>query len=258
MERSAWRLIVSGENPPSFNMGLDYALWESARKGEAPVTLRFYRWKPASVSLGYRQAPEKLLNLSFCRQQRVPIVQRPTGGSALFHDLELTYSFTARAEAHPLFTSPVTSYLGICQALGQGLKRLGINLQVRGFSSGTEPTFSNQACFNLATRHDLLVDGRKIVGSAQRRDRTSFLQHGSILLSLRKSLWEQIFLQPVDFSRIVSLSELLEVLPQEKQLILHLKEGFQEFFHCQFLQGSPTAAEDQQARHYALSRFPPL
>ncbi|MCM8757061.1 MAG: lipoate--protein ligase family protein [Candidatus Omnitrophica bacterium] len=248
-------MVLSGDGGPAFNMGLDYAFWQSVKQRRSPPTLRFYQWKPASVSIGYRQSPEKLVNVSFCHSVGIPIVSRPTGGSALFHDLEIPYSFTAGQTDHSCFASPLSSYLAICAGLSTGLKLLGINAEVRGYSSSEEPTFSQKDCFSLSSRHDLVVKGKKIVGSAQKRDRFSFLQHGAILLAIRKEWWQKIFIQKVDFSAITCVSDHISSTPEPKVILDCLVRGFSQVFQKKFLVLSPTEEEIQQAKHYASTFF---
>jgi len=245
-----WRLIISGEVLPKENMATDYALWQSASSKKAPPTLRFYQWSPSSVSLGYNQSPHKVVNMDFCKDRNIPVVKRPTGGSAIFHDLELTYSFCGNVDDHPSFASPFGSYLAVCQGIIKGLKKLGLSLKVRGFSEGKEPSYTSRDCFSLSSRHDLVVDGKKLVGSAQRRNKDAFLQHGSILLDIRKDLWDNIFIEKVDFTKITTLQELLPVIPALESLIIYLKQGFEEVFDVSFEEGELTAEEKAKAVDY--------
>jgi lipoyl(octanoyl) transferase len=229
-----WRLIISGARPPLENMETDYRLWQSAAKKESPPTLRFYQWNPSAVSLGYNQDAEKVINTEFCKTSNIPVVKRPTGGSAIFHDAELTYSFCSNVDEHPSFTSPLGSYLAVCRGIVNGMKRTGIRLEVRGFSEGKEPSFTGRDCFSLSSRHDLVYGNSKVVGSAQRRNKNAFLQHGSILLAIRRDLWENIFIEEVDFSKIISLNELMEKKVPLNYLIEIMKEGFKDAFNVEF------------------------
>jgi len=98
-----WRLIINGKENPSINMGIDFALWKSVSEGKSPPVLRFYQWMPSSVSIGYNQNPERLIDIDFCKKNNIHCVKRPTGGSAIFHDIELTYSFSATTFSFFLF-----------------------------------------------------------------------------------------------------------------------------------------------------------
>jgi len=229
-----WTLIISGKKDPFLNMEIDFNMWHSVREKKSFPILRFYQWDPPSVSLGYNQSPEKIVDTQFCKKNNIPIVKRPTGGSAIFHDIELTYSFASNICFSSSFYNPTSSYFSICEAIKKGIEKIGIQLEIRGFSDGKEPSFTNKACFTLSSKHDLVYKGKKIIGSAQRRDKYSFLQHGSILLSIRKNLWERIFIEKLDFEKISSLDEILKEKFKIEQLIECLKNGFEEFFGIKF------------------------
>ncbi|HOJ31262.1 MAG TPA: biotin/lipoate A/B protein ligase family protein [bacterium] len=228
-----WLYVITQDVSPQMNMALDSIMWNKVKQYPDTAILRFYTWKPSGVSLGAHQKPENLVNVSFCKQNNIPVVARITGGSAIFHDREITYSFSATND-EKVFSGPITSYEKICGALKTGLEKLGIRVQWRGVSKGKEPSFTDRDCFSLSTRHDLVVDDRKIIGSAQRKDRTSFLQHGSLLIEIQKHLWEKIFLAKPDFSKIISMSEILSNVPDFDTLIKVLKNGFEQFFESDF------------------------
>jgi len=221
------RLIICENYDPFFNMAFDYFFWKKCQDRENLPVLRFYKWNPSSVSTGYNQDHEKLVNIEFCKKNKIPIVRRPTGGSVLFHDIEITYSFCANLNHHPSFSMPSSTYFIISNGIIKGIEKTGINLKIRGLSDGKEPSFTDFACFSLSSRHDIVFENKKIVGSAQRRNKFSFLQHGSILIDINKDLWENIFLQKVNFSKIGYLKDFLGKVEEEK-LIKFLKEGFKE------------------------------
>ena len=228
-----WKLLISGSGEPSLNMGIDYFLWEKTGDENFPPVLRFYTWKVPSVSTGYNQSPEKLININFCLENKFPMVRRPTGGSVIFHDLELTYSFCANCKYYKDFSSPFKSYILICKGIIKGMEKMGLRPEIRGVSEGKEPSYTTRDCFSLSSKHDITFEGKKIVGSAQRRNRKSFLQHGSILIDIRKNLWENIFLHKPDFSKVGSLKEFGVEVGKEK-LIEFLKTGFEEVFEIEF------------------------
>ena len=233
MKKIKFLFTFTKDLTPQMNMALDSVMWEMAKKTPEIAVLRFYTWKPSGVSLGANQKPESLVNIEFCRKNNIPIVARVTGGSAIFHDREITYSFSS-VNDEEIFVGPLTSYEKICGALSQGLKKLGIDAQWRGQSKGKEPSLTDRDCFSLSSRHDLVIDGRKIIGSAQRKDRISFLQHGSLLVDIKKELWEKIFLQKPDFTKIVSLSELLQEPIDLRHIVSVLVRGFEDFFQTEF------------------------
>ena len=257
MKSGKWRLILSGQHDPSLNMGIDFALWQSAKNKLCSPTLRFYEWKPPSVSIGYNQDLSRVINVNYCANNGIPIVQRPTGGSAIFHDVELTYSFCSHNEFSPCFTSAMESYLSICEGLKKGLESLGVGLEIRGYTKGKEPSFTGKACFVLSSRHDLVWKGKKIIGSAQRRSKTCFLQHGSILIDIRKSFWERVFAEEVDFGALSCLKKISGDV-SIPVLIKALVRGFEETFSINFCKQELCAEEEENARRYAEMRFPKL
>lgn len=249
-----WRLIISGREDPSFNMAVDYALWTSVKNKIFPPVLRFYQWDPPSVSLGYNQKPASIINTEFCRINNIPVVQRPTGGSAIFHDLELTYSFCGNTGHFPEFASPFSSYIAICRALIAGLEKTGVKLEIRGYSEGKEPSLTNTACFALSSRHDITADGRKVIGSAQKRDSSSFLQHGSILMDIRRSLWTGIFNEKVDFTKVACLKEFSSEISEEK-LVRVLVPGFEEIFQVKFSRDHLSKTEKEYTQSLIRTQF---
>ncbi|NLG11991.1 MAG: lipoate--protein ligase family protein [Elusimicrobia bacterium] len=238
-----WRVIISGGMAPAENMETDYALWRSASNGKSVPVLRFYQWSPSAVSLGYNQSPQNIINTDFCKEKNIPVVKRPTGGSAIFHDIELTYSFCGNIKDHPSFALPFASYIAVCRGIINGLQRLGIGAGIRGISESKEPSYTTRDCFSLSSRHDIVANGKKIVGSAQRRNKDAFLQHGSILIDINRELWDNIFTEKTDFSKINTLKELLEDGIAVHTLIAYIKEGFGEAFEVCFEESVLTAEE---------------
>ncbi|KAA0137781.1 lipoate--protein ligase family protein [Gimesia chilikensis] len=162
--------------PGSWNMAVDESLLESAVSDQV-CSLRWYRWDQATISLGYFQQ-----NDSEAQQgpwEGLPRVRRLSGGGAILHHHELTYSFTVPAN-HPLAKSPPELYVAIHQPLIEVLAAHGLNVEFRGvsFRSASEPFL----CFGRGDERDLVYQGQKILGSAQRRRRGAIVQHGSLLL----------------------------------------------------------------------------
>ncbi len=253
-----WRIIISEKCNPSVNMGIDYALWTSVKEKKSPPVLRFYLWEPSSVSLGYGQKVESLVNVDFCRKNNIPVVQRPTGGSAIFHDRELTYSFCGHKDHHKDFSLPFPSYISICNALKFGIWKTGIKLEIRGYSEGKEPSMTNIPCFYLSSRHDLVINNKKVVGNAQKRDKTSFLQHGSILLEIRKPLWMKIFKAGNDFDKFAGIQDFIEEKVPIEILIKNITSGFEKVFDQKFFLDTLTEEEKKDSRVFASGIFKDL
>ena len=170
-----WRLITTWGADPAFNMGLDEALLES---GESPPTLRFYSWRPDTLSLGYFQRFEEVPGAERARA----IVRRITGGGAIHHVRELTFSIAAPLD-HPVYQGPIAdSYARVHEAIRVALGEFGVPARLRGEEALLSDVAGTGMCFHKSTPLDLAWDGRKGVGSAQRRKDGRVLHHGSIKL----------------------------------------------------------------------------
>ncbi len=182
-ERITVRLLVDQVFGDGFyNMALDEALADSVRQGRSPATLRFYGWNPPAISLGYNQRAEEIDHAA-CAAAGIDVVRRPTGGRAVFHKDELTYSVIARDD-HPLLGGAVlATYRTIAGALVAGLRGLGIAAEIVRSEAGAPGGQRAASCFAAAGRYEVTVNGRKIVGSAQRRIDGVLLQQGSLLLA---------------------------------------------------------------------------
>jgi lipoate-protein ligase A len=164
-------------------MAVDTVLLHGVETGSAPSTIRVYAWDPPAVSLGHAQDPASELDLDECGRRGYGVVVRPTGGRAVLHAGELTYSVVGRAAQPPLGGSIAQTYEAVARGLLAGLARLGVDAELAPVSTGRrsrgEPS---PPCFVSAGRFEITVDGLKLVGSAQRRTGDSVLQHGSLLL----------------------------------------------------------------------------
>ncbi len=171
-------------------MALDEALWQQyvRQLGEgqypAPV-LRFYGWQPAALSLGYAQRAEREVDFEACSRLGIDWIRRPTGGRAILHDTgELTYSLVAATD-DPRFSGGVLeSYRKISLALLEGLKGLGVVAELAGKDRRGSHDSLSAACFDAASAYEVSWQDRKLIGSAQARQRGVLLQQGTILLSV--------------------------------------------------------------------------
>lgn len=189
-----WRLVVTEPTDGATNMAVDEAMWRGRQAGTSPPTLRFFGWAPPTVSLGYGQAIVPDVDVEACARLGVGLVRRPTGGSAIYHDgpdREVTYSVVASAEDIDAAADLLETYRWIGRFLQRGLCSLGADVQMIAVpaSSGPTPAF----CFARTGRYELEIDGRKIVGSAQRRLGACFLQHGSVMLGLDEPRVRAVF-----------------------------------------------------------------
>lgn len=160
----------------------------SVGAGEAPPTLRFFGWSPATLSIGYFQKAADEVRLEEVRAQGFGFVRRPTGGRAVLHDAEVTYSIVVPESYPGLPTSVTESYRVLSEGLVRGFRALGLDAAMVSLASEEEKakfaSAGSAACFDSPSWYELVVDGRKVAGSAQVRRHGAVLQHGSILLDL--------------------------------------------------------------------------
>ena len=176
--KEEWRLIDSGYLDAYTNMAIDEAVFLMREKLGLPATLRFYAWKPAAISIGYFQRIEDP-SLKEYKRQKLTIVRRFTGGGAILHRNEITYSLACSTNEFPTFRDITKTQQLVHEAIILGLQNLGINAELeRKETERPDPYF----CFVNPSKYDVVEDGRKIGGSAQRRKNKAFFQHGSILI----------------------------------------------------------------------------
>lgn len=181
-QSAQWRLLVdTTPHTGAVNMAIDETIMEAVSAGSAPPTLRFYQWSPPCISLGKRQ-PLSGIDLERCRQDGVQVVRRSTGGLAILHTDELTYSLVTQPDDPRGGGAILDSYRKLSQGLVRGLGLLGLSAEMQPVSPGASHNAS-AACFEAPSAYEITVDGRKLIGSAQTRPHGKLLQHGSVPLS---------------------------------------------------------------------------
>ncbi len=158
-----WRLIKLKENSGAMNMALDEAMMLARQQGKVSNTLRFFTWNPACASIGFFQSLDKEIDIDKTKELGIDVVRRYTGGGAVFHDAELTYSFVL--DEKDASDDIIESYHKICKGIIFGLEKLGIKAEFKPIN-------------------DIIVNGKKISGNAQTRKNKVILQHGTILLDV--------------------------------------------------------------------------
>jgi lipoate-protein ligase A len=235
-----WKFVDTGFNTGKFNMDFDLNLVSRLRTNEA--ILRFYRWKPYCISLGANQ-PFDSVNLKKANQAEIDIVKRPTGGRAILHAEELTYSVI-----HPITSelSPKILYREINLALKIGLgiyhpalQKLSLENIQPHFPSFYKETKSS-LCFAVTAKSEINFEGKKLVGSAQRKIGNAVLQHGSILCGtfhkklidyLKLSMEERADLEKEIDSTTTQLETILNSKTDYDKLTVCLKSGFENHFN---------------------------
>ena len=211
-----WRLLRTGDMSGAMNMALDEALLESVAAGQSAPILRLYGWAPPTVSLGYFQRGNKVVNLGACREYGYDVVRRSTGGRAVLHDQEVTYSVIAPNHDEVFSGGISDNYHIIAQGLLALVRSFGIEAEIAGGRQKV-PQGGNAAhnvCFFSPAFSELVYAGCKLVGSAQRRLGNAFLQHGSIPLNI----------DPEILFRVLTTSE--EVSPAEGGAMLAARVGW--------------------------------
>ena len=183
-----WRLIDDKPHNAFFNMAIDEAISEAVREKLSPPTLRLYQWVKPSITIGYFQTISDI-NLEYCKKKSYPIVRRLTGGMAILHDSELTYSFSSRNDTEPFRNSLIENYLSVSSALASALTLTNIDAQITLIKNRRE---RNPFCFKISTYGEITVNGKKIIGSAQKRYKNGFLQQGSIMVDFDAEELERI------------------------------------------------------------------
>lgn len=176
---TTWRLIVHEARDGAWNMAVDEAIATAVGRVDSLPTLRFYQWEPPCLSLG-RGQPDADVDVAACHRAGYTCVRRPTGGRAILHQNELTYSISLPLSDPRAAGDIVESYRRLSDGLAEGLRRLGLAVErARPAKAESEAT---PACFETLAGYEITVGGRKLLGSAQFRTRTALLQHGSLPL----------------------------------------------------------------------------
>lgn len=257
-----WRLIDDCPAVGPYNMAVDEAVLQSVTGGLAPPTLRLYAWNPPWFSLGYGQKVSDV-DLARLHERGWGVLRRPTGGRAILHTDELTYSLALPAGDALAAGTVIDSYRHISAALVAGLSRLG--LQPQADRRAERSVSSGAVCFETPSHYEITVAGRKLVGSAQLRRGGAVLQHGSIPLSgdlaricdaltypdedAREAARHQVR------ARAITLSEALGREVTWADSADAIIQGFAETFDIVFTREPLAAAEQTRATHLAASLY---
>ncbi len=177
---NTWRLLITPPARGAWNMALDESILEHIGRGESIPTLRLYAWTPACLSLGHAQ-PFADVDVPRLKQCGWEVVRRVTGGRAILHTDELTYSIIAPSNEPRVEGSVLESYSRLAQALLLAVKNLEMPVEMKQ-GKATESTTPNPVCFEVPSTYEITVDGKKLIGSAQARKKEGVLQHGSLPL----------------------------------------------------------------------------
>jgi lipoate-protein ligase A len=255
---TAFRLLVTEPLNGAANMALDEALLLGRLRGAAPPTLRFFAWAPPTISLGYGQPLDGRIDLVAAAELGMGVVRRPTGGSAILHegpDLEVTYSVVAASADFPEAEDLLETYRWIGAGLAAGLGQLGAPVEMVSVQP-SDPTAIPAFCFARTGSYELEVGGRKLVGSAQRRQGGAFLQHGSVMLGAVPARLRRVFPGESDpLGGMTTLEAVLHRRPSFEETIGALAQGFREAHGIELTPGGLSTEETELAESLARDKY---
>jgi lipoyl(octanoyl) transferase len=269
MSKETWRFIDSGNCSPSYNMALDEALLDWHSEGKIPPTIRFYGWDPATLSVGYFQKVEKEINMDAVKEHGLGFVRRPTGGRGVLHDEELTYSVIV-SEDHPEMPKTVTeAYRVISEGILKGFQGLGLEAYFAVPKTAEEreglKNPRSAVCFDAPSWYELVVEGRKVAGSAQTRQKGVILQHGSILLDLDEDKLFSLFKYPSERvkermqkafkNKAVAMNEISTERITMEMAREAFKKGFEEGLNINLESYVLSEEESQYVENLAKTRY---
>ena len=241
-----WRLLLTGHRDAYTNMAIDESIMIHVGQGALPPTIRLYGWTPAAVSIGYFQGLEDEVDLKKCKNHGIDYVRRITGGGAVFHEHEVTYSLSISESSLKIPQNVLESYMVICQGIIEGLKELKINAE-------------------FAPLNDILVGGKKISGSAQTRRNRTILQHGTILIdtdvekmfSILKVPSEKIKDKMIEDvkERVTSIKMALSKDVSFEDVCIAMAKGFEKSLEIELENGELTENEVQLAKEIKRDRY---
>jgi lipoate-protein ligase A len=203
-----WRLVITPPAPGAWNMAVDEAILAAIGQNLVLPTLRLYAWDPACLSLGYAQPSTDVDTLRLA-ERGWHLVRRPTGGRAILHTDELTYSVIGPLSDPRLAGSVLESYRCLASALLKALHRLNIPAESHAAPSSTVATTKGPVCFEVPSNYEITVSGKKLIGSAQARRKEGLLQHGALPLSGDLARITQVLVFPDEAARQAAAARLL-------------------------------------------------
>lgn len=235
-----WRLLDTGIHDAFYNMALDEAIVLARSRNLVPNTLRFFRWEPSAVSIGYFQSMEEEVDIEACKRLGVDYVRRRTGGGAVYHerDGELTYSLAVNGDHQMISKDFQKTYETLCSWLVHGLRLLGVPAEFKAIN-------------------DIVVEGKKISGNAQTRGMNVVHQHGTILREVNPKVMFSVLKVPSEKlrdkmikaaeERVTSINRFLKRDVRFEKLKKALIRGFEESFSVKLVPGEVTPFEKDTA-----------
>ncbi len=243
-------LIDSSPTDPAWNMALDEALWQGLCDGESPPTIRIYQWHASVISIGRFQRVEDEVDVAACVERDVTLVRRPTGGGAVCHGSDLTYTITAPEQWGGLPRGLLASYERIHAGIAEGLRAVGISAELAASAERSTDPRRAIPCFVRPTRFDVVCGDRKVAGGAQRRGRGTLLHQGTLALVESPSWLVRLLKKgsaPSSSSRVAALPS---------ATVLHaIIHGLERSLAIQCELGVPTTTESRLAEQLVRTRY---
>ncbi len=262
--KSIWRLLISPSARGSWNMAVDEAILEKCGMPGSLTTLRLYAWNPACFSLGYAQ-PYSDVDRERLKVLGWDLVRRPTGGRAVLHTDELTYSVIGSETEPQLAGTVLETYNRLALALTRALNLLGLDVEVNEKKLPSGPENINPVCFEVPSAYEITLGGKKLVGSAQMRRKTGVLQHGSLPLSGDLSRIVQALVFPSEGVRTKAAQSLLKRATTIETAINRnvtwneaaqaYIQAFQEVLNVDFTQTELTPEEISRAGELEINKY---
>jgi lipoyl(octanoyl) transferase len=260
-----WRLLNTGYADGATNMAVDEAIMRAVSEKLVPPTLRFYGWQPPCVSLGYSQSIAEI-DLERCQRDGVDWVRRATGGRAILHTDELTYSIATPLDDPRAAGGVVESYRHLSHGLVAGLAALQLDVVQADYQDRTSQKYAlSAACFDIPSHYEVTVNGRKLIGSAQTRRLGTLLQHGTLplvgdvtrlidYLNLPSSA-ERSALREKLAARAATLEAVLGRVVTLDEAGRAITEGFERALRLRLTAGALTSQEQAWAVEFKAGRY---
>jgi lipoate-protein ligase A len=256
--KHSWRLLYTGNNTAAMNMAIDEVLLRQQGE-EALPTLRFYGWTRPSFSFGYFQKIAEAVDLPKCQQRGIDLVRRPTGGGTVIHGWDLTYSVAVPLDNPLIPKDTLGSYRLISEGIITGLRQLGIKAEHYSERANSDDMLRN-ICLTNPTKYDVLIDGKKVAGAAQRRKQGIMLHQGYIALDMPPDDVTNLIATQDDLSQVVTTSSIaINAIHQsqlEKTKLAHaIASGFEATLNIGLIAAELKTMEIDMAAHLAKTKY---
>ena len=259
-----WRLLYTPPSSGAWNMAVDESILEHIHRGESIPTLRLYSWNPPCLSLGHAQSFADV-DMERVKAHGWEVVRRVTGGRAILHTDELTYSVTGSAEESVLAGGVLESYNRLAQALMYAIRELGLPVEMKEHITEPATLNLNPVCFEVPSTYEITVNGKKLIGSAQARKKVGVLQHGSLPLkgdltricqalkfkdeSARENAAQRLL------ARATTVESIIRVETDRETAAQSFVKGFETQLGIHFQRGKISESESERAEELVKEKY---